>query len=334
MPSPMSRASMALTVAAMALSAAWSPAAAQPGGSQGAAPAPACDRVCLIAHTERYLAALAAHDPGAAPLADTLLFVENVTRLRPGEGLWKSATGGPGAFSIHVPDVAQQQAGWMGVIAQEGKPVMLALRLRIAGGRITEAEHIVAAPAGGNMEHLLSVRPGLRSELPASARMPHGALIAVGASYYDALDDNDGAKMPFAPDCQRRENGMTTAGDGAMGPPNMAAGLPPVAHDCKGQLDTGSFTYIDRIEHRRMVAADPVTGLVMGFSHFRHPMTNLPYSVRHVDGSTSERNKANMPYAPFDMPAAHIFKIGADGLVHEIEAVGFIAPYNAPTGRE
>jgi hypothetical protein len=35
----------------------------------------------------------------------------------------------------------------------------------------------------------------------------------------------------------------------------------------------------------------------MGLSHFRHP---------------------------FDMPAAHIFKIGADGLIHEIEAVGFI----------
>ena len=31
---------------------------------------------------------------------------------------------------------------------------------------------------------------------------------------------------------------------------------------------------------------------------------------------------------------AHIFKIGADGLVHEIEAMGFGAPYNAPTGWE
>ena len=60
----------------------------------------------------------------------------------------------------------------------------------------------------------------------------------------------------------------------------------------------------------------------MGFSHFRHPFDNLPYQVTHTDGSTSERNKENMPFNPFDMPAAHIFKIGADGLVHEIEAVG------------
>jgi hypothetical protein len=34
------------------------------------------------------------------------------------------------------------------------------------------------------------------------------------------------------------------------------------------------------------------------------------------------------------MPAAHVFKVGADGLVHEIEAVGFVAPYDSPTGWE
>ena len=83
-----------------------------------------------------------------------------------------------------------------------------------------------------------------------------------------------------------------------------------------------------------MFAADPVTGLVMGLSHFRHPMDNLPYSVKALDGSTIERNKKNMPFAPFDLPAAHIFKIGADGQVHEIEAMGFTTAYNSPTGWE
>ncbi len=39
-----------------------------------------------------------------------------------------------------------------------------------------------------------------------------------------------------------------------------------------------------------------------------------------------ERTKKDMPFAPFDLPAAHIFKIGADGQVHEIEAMGFTAP--------
>jgi len=87
------------------------------------------------------------------------------------------------------------------------------------------------------------------------------------------------------------------------------------------------------IVHGRRAAM--MTGLGMGFSHLRHPMNNLPYKIVHVDGSTSERNKANMPFAPFDMPAAHIFKIGADGLVHEIEAAGIVVrPNNQPTGWE
>ncbi len=38
--------------------------------------------------------------------------------------------------------------------------------------------------------------------------------------------------------------------------------------------------------------------------------------------------------AEIDLPAAHIYKIGPDGLMHEIEAMGFQAPYNSPTGWE
>jgi hypothetical protein len=148
------------------------------------------------------------------------------------------------------------------------------------------------------------------------------------------LDDNDGSLMPFADDCERHENGMVTAGPQAGPGPNADPNRAPVARLCGPQLDSQTFQYIDRIENRRLVAADPVTGLAMGLSHFRHPMTNLPYDVTHTDGSKSQRNKENMPFNPFDLPAAHIFKIGADGRVHEIEAMGFTAPYNSPTGWE
>ena len=35
----------------------------------------------------------------------------------------------------------------------------------------------------------------------------------------------------------------------------------------------------------------------------------------------------------FDLPAAHIYKISG-GQIHEVEAMGFRAPYNSPTGWE
>ena len=294
----------------------------------------ACDRDCIIKTVDTYLAAMAAHDPKAAPLADNVMFVENAKRMTPGEGLWKSITGGKTDFAIVVPDTSLQQAGWMGVVERDGKPVMLALRLKLQDGKITEAEHLIAEPFRGQTDTLKTPRPGLVSTIPEGQRLSHDELIRIGATYYDALDDNDGSKMPFAADCQRRENGVTTAGEGAMGPPNADPKAAPIAKDCKGQMDSQSFVYIAKIDDRRMIAADPVTGLSMGLSHFHHPMDNLPYQVKRVDGSTSERNAKNMPYKPFDMPAAHIFKIGPEGTVHEIEAVGFTAPYNTPTGRE
>jgi len=297
---------------------------------------PACDRDCLNELADDYVAALVAGDPGAVPLASDIAFVENITRMQPGEGLWASAAAGPDGFAIHVPDVEQQQVGFMGVMQRQGddgnQNVLVAIRLKVDDGEIVEAEHIIAGV--GNMQRLQVPRPGLLSEVPADSRQDYDDLVAIGLSYYDALDDNDGSLMPFAADCQRHENGMVTAGPEAGPGPNADADRAPVARECGPQLDSQSFVYIDRIENRRLIAADPVTGLAMGFSHFRHPMDNLPYEVIHTDGSTSERNADNMPYDPFDLPAAHIFRIGADGLVHEIEAVGFTAPYNSPTGWE
>jgi len=298
----------------------------------------ACDRECLNELTDSYLAALVAGDTSAVPLATDIAFVENVTRMRPGEGLWENAASGPTEFAIYIPDTEQQQAGFMGVMERDGEngnePVLLAVRLKLEDGEITEAEHLIAAVNQNNMQRLQMPRAGLTSEVPAGSRQDYDAVVEIGLSYYDALDDNDGLLMPFADDCQRHENGMITAGPEAGPGPNADPDRVPVARLCAPQLDSQSFVYIDRIENRRLIAADPVAGLAFGFSHFRHPFDNLPYEVIHTDGSTSERNAENMPYDPFDMPAAHIFKIGADGLVHEIEALGFTTPYNSPTGWE
>ena len=311
------------------------------GGNAAVAPspaAPACDRDCLINLTKSYLAAVVAHNPSAAPLAANIAFVENVTRMQTGQGLWANATSGPTSFAIYVPDVEQQQAGFMGVLERDGEngsqPVLVAVRLKLEDNQITEAEHIVAAVNQNNVQRLQAPRSGLLGEVPAGSRRSHDDLVKIGLSYYDALDDNDGSLMPFADDCQRHENGMITAGPEAGAGPNADPNRAPVARLCGPQLTSKTFTYIDRIENRRLIAADPVTGLSMGFSLFRHPMDNLPYQVVHTDGSTSERNTENFRFNPFDMPAAHIFKIGADGLVHEIEAVVFVAPVSSPTGWE
>ena len=276
--------------------------------------------------------------PGA-PVSDEIVVVENAAKIRPGEGLWKSVVKGPSTFAIHVPDELNQTAGYLAMMtymaappAPQGsspgaargvrredthateQPVIVALRLKFdAAGRIAEAEHLHSGVREAQMVNLQTPRPGIFTEIPVAQRKPHAELIRIGESYYDALDDNNGELTPFAPDCERHENGMITAGGTPSAAPAVpgATATPRVSRDCREQLNTNTFQYIDRIDNRRVFAADPQTGLVMGLSHFRHPMTNLPYQVKNLDGTTSERNKDNMPFAPFDLPAAHIYKVGA-----------------------
>lgn len=312
---------------------------AKQGGNEGSgaeAQKPVCDRDCLLKLTDAYVASFAKHSADGVPLESTVAIVENAKPIKAGEGLWKDVTSGPTQFQIHVPDPVRETAGWLGMVQRDGKPTMVAIRLKLdKDGKIAEAEHLYAEVKGDPLKNVETPRAGLTSEVPAANRLDHDKLIKIGASYYDALDDNDGSKMPFAADCERHENGMITASSNPM-PPGPSGPTPhPIAHDCKGQLDSKVMSYITSIGNRRVFAADPVTGLVMGLSHFHHPMDFKPYEVTAADGTkVMYSTDKQMKFKPFDLPAAHIFKIGADGKVHEIEAMGFLTSLNAPSGWE
>ncbi len=125
----------------------------------GSAQAQTCNRACLIKLTDDYVAALVKHDPKAVPLASDVRFVENVKRTRIGDGLWSTASGGPTKFSVHVPDAANQTAGWIGMIENKGEPTMVAIRLKLAKGKIVEAEHLVTGIRKEQMDKVQTPRP-------------------------------------------------------------------------------------------------------------------------------------------------------------------------------
>ena len=118
-------------------------------------------------------------------------------------------TGAATQFQVHVPDEANQTAGWIGIVQRDGKPTMVAIRLKLDDkGSVVEAEHLYAEVGEAQLANVQATRPGLTSEVPEANREGHDDLIRIGKSYYDALDDNDGTLMPFAADCERHENGM------------------------------------------------------------------------------------------------------------------------------
>ncbi|MGZ3246677.1 MAG: hypothetical protein ACXU61_06300 [Croceibacterium sp.] len=290
-----------------------------------------CDRQCLIDLSDHYVAALVAHDPKAVPLAANLVTAENLKVIKPGEGLWQSLAVGPDKFAIHVADPVSEEVGIIAVAkGADAKPVMFGIRLKVAGGRIVEAEHLVGnTPAPTAMANLQAPRPALISEVPYEYADSRGRLIWLGKSYYDALDDNNSQESAFADDCERHENGFQTArnpmtrpGTGNVNDPSFAylGGL-----GCAAQMDTNMWEYISSINNRRVEIADPVTGLVWGMSHFQHDFTKKDFRLIGVPGTPVR----HMEYKPFDMPAIHIFKVWG-GKIHEIEAVGWTAPYQIP----
>lgn len=286
-------------------------------------------RECLIKLADDYFAALVAHNPATLPFAANAKFVENAYRKPVGEGLWRSASAVPSSFKIYVPDPVSEQVGFLGMMEEDGKPLMIGLRIQLMKGKITEVEHVLARNLRDTMlDNLKAPRPGINTEIPLAQRLPRWQLIGLGYSYYDALELDNGNLSPMAADCERHENGMITVKPipetQPEGPPNFTL------MGCQGQLNTGVMSYIDALDNRRVELADPVTGLVMGFSHFRHAMEKKTISIVGVPG-VEERE---MPFNAFDLPAAHIFKVGADGWIHEIEAMGFATPYMAKTGWE
>jgi hypothetical protein len=296
----------------------------------------ALDRAALLKLADSYLAALVAHDPGKLPIASDVKVVENVTRIKVGDGLWKTAGSPPTAFKIVAADPVTQEVGGLVVMQVDGKASQVGFRLKLVNGKIVEAEHLVVAMRDPNNPNLQKPRPAIPLEIPDEWADSHGRMIHMAKSYYDALDDNNGHKAPFAPDCERHENGFRTA---PFGGPSLGGAIPggqprPPGlmglQDCTSQIDSGTFQYITTIEDRRVEIADTVTGLAIGFSHFHHPMTQKIFKIT----GNPDRIESDMTnQKPFDMPAMHIFKIWG-GQIHEIEAIGISLPYNSPTGWE
>ena len=284
-------------------------------------------RSCYDRLVDDYLAALVAHDPSRIAFATDARLVENIKAIKLGDGLWKTASAAPTTFKIYVPDPVSGQVGFMGVMQEGGKPILLGLRLQVFEGHVIQAEHVIARDLSAqNLANLQVARPIFAKVTPEGMRMPRYEIKGIAYAYYDALDFNDGELAPMARDCERHENGRESSGSRA---PVTAQTPKPnySAMDCTRQFSTGMMAYIDNIDNIRIVAVDPYTGLAFGLSHFHHSMKNHVFPIKGVPGVT-QRTVAN---PAFDLPAAHIFKISG-GKIHQIEAMGFLAPYNSPSG--
>lgn len=208
-------------------------AASMPAGADAQSPSAGCNRDCLRGFITQYLNAMVAHTPGALPVATNVRFTEDTVVMKLGEGLWKQASK-IRPYRLDILDVGQGVAASQVVVEEAGAPVMLALRLKVANGKISEVETQVTrnqkegaifaidALVMPNAAMIMAVDPAKRSSRADAIKLAEYYPAGLEVGSFVAVD------APFASDAYRFENGRLMAGKGCTL-------SPPSCEDIKGQ---------------------------------------------------------------------------------------------------
>jgi hypothetical protein len=300
--------------------------------------AASCDRACLEGWVDRYFAAVVADNPSAVPLAQRVRFTENGQVLPVGEGLWKSMKS-PGKYRLAVADPEAGQIALITTVVEDnadptqGTPALMALRLKVADGRITEIEQVLERnpQTAQRVEALGMPRAAFTTPVPAAERMSRSALIETANKYFSGMQRNDGkGDYPFSPRCDRIENGgrstnvPTPAGE-TRPDPKTARGYSG-QWSCLEQFQSGLLYFVSRIRDRRYVAVDQERGIVAAFAFFDH-MAGSTRNFTRPDGTPTTGG----PAQPWTWEILEIFKVENNQLA-EIEAFLTRPPYGMLSG--
>lgn len=303
----------------------------------GTAVTPPCDRACMTGIVDQYLAALVRHDPAGLPLNRDVKFTENTARLKVGsEGLWVGASALPTGFRIYAVDVGAGQVGFYGVMKERDRPLIIALRLKVENGQITEIEHVLARNLRADaVKNLANPRPEFTATLPLADRLPRQQMVNIADSYFEAIEHANGKLAPFADNCVRRENGGQTTHNAHPVPWPVPLGSKQADDamayigtlSCSDQLDTHVMDFITRLWPRRFEIVDEEKGLVFAFPMFHHRGGSGTIKIYNVPGVDS----LPLGGSTTNLQAGEIFKID-HGRIIGIEAMGASLPYGTKSG--
>lgn len=168
----------------------------------------ACDRKCLRESLDNYLSAVFKHDATAVRLSDDHYATENAVEVKSGEGFWKEFSG-YGEVQRRYLDPLNGSAAFLGLLKQDGQDKIVSVRIKVDGGRVSEAEWIVSHEGNGRMpvpEGMIKSPPP-ESALPASQRTSRFLLKSIANDFYQAVSDHYGKWIPVEPTCHAIEMG-------------------------------------------------------------------------------------------------------------------------------
>jgi hypothetical protein len=264
-----------------------------------------CDRRCLADFITTYLDAMLAHDPEKLHTSSRVRFTEDTVEMRLGDGLWKTITARR-PYRQDFIDVREGVAGTHTVVEENGRPVLLALRLKVFGLAIFEVETMVVRNRQEGVlfqpDAFTTPNAGMAYEPTRSQLNERDEMIRIASLYPAGLRAGSflTPDVPMASDAYRVENGQKMAGPGCTF-------RPPSCEDMKRQQipTLAGITY-------RVVAVDEEMGIVW---------LRLDFGPGSVPGG-----QPNTMFSTFEA-----FKV-YDGKIHAAEAILEVAPVGAPSG--
>lgn len=241
-------------------------------------PIASVDRAGLLQLVDSFLGALIRCCPCDLPLADSCIYTENGVRVELGDGLWKSVSG-LRSYRVSLADPQSGQAAVLCALDENGYFLVLAARLKVAAGLITEIETIAARPERteewgnlGHATHTLFVPP-LRLDVHPSGFASVDARLASPPrrpTPRAALADTV-AKMSLAANSVRRENGVPAD------PPDYAAAA--------AQVTQRNWLIDEELGLVLNLASVDIAGTAPTPPAFRTPSTDLHAQLFKVDGA-------------------------------------------------
>jgi hypothetical protein len=293
----------------------WNPRAIKP-----------CDRACLVGIMDGYMNALFAHNPKAVPpLSIDVRMTENTGQMDVGEGmLWRSKVEET-PFKIYIADPVSGQVALQGRVKVQGRDNLVAIRLKVDRGKISEVEQLWASGIAPQAIELLTTPSKLLTEdVPPEQCVSREVMARVANSYFDALEGDSGNIGAFADDCVRHENGYQTVNNpppgGRMMPgpqlpdPNTPRGKEQLRFSvltCSQQVDSKIFAYMKHIRPRRADILDEQKQIVATFPLFIHDGTRRGAAADAPPGMLQ------------NLVTMETFSVRG-GLIHHVEAAPFV----------
>ncbi|KAI1454025.1 hypothetical protein F4805DRAFT_441282 [Annulohypoxylon moriforme] len=234
-----------------------------------------CDRVCLENVIGDILMSIRVHDHTRLPLAKGIRYSENGQFLALGDGLWETlqAISWTDSYAVVLADEERETAGYWGFSQEQSVPGVLALRIAVGAGQITEIEALaVRAETNGTRGGTITL---MRPPLPVEWEGDESAVFDAAFqehtvdgveispdllnTYFDGLEKHSSEGVPFAPGCTRRDNLVQT---------NLTCAD---QLDGKGAAPNGLPSNTTTVRDRRILATDKKRAIALAVALIDEP---------------------------------------------------------------